>query len=247
MGGSTVKRKHASYWLKHALPVVVVLWDEVEQKAYWQAVTARTLVETPKQYKITIPRTQELGPGSERALREVADGDPYLLRVRRLRLALPWMHLLTSGRRILLEAVEWVNKTSGRGDITIVSVDENNEDRESLGSWSIIAPGQLYEVILPSLVPWADVVVHEETYDIDDHDAYVDECVYEDGDGEMTATEMFDDWSARRRRHGLRPYRNVAGEVDHWRLELKLNALGQGFVIVDEFAEAEGRFLTPQQ
>lgn len=241
-----VERKHADYWLKHSLPVVVVLYDEIDDKAYWQQVTAGILESTPTKYKVLVPRSQELGPDSARALQEIAAGDPYTVRIRRLRLSLPWMDLLRSGRRILLEADEWINKSSGRGDITIVSVDEANEDRQQLGTWSIIAPGRLYEDALPALVPWADVVVHEETYDIEDYDAWESECLYYDNEGDAIVSESFEDWSARRRQHGLRPYSNSAGEVDHWRLELKLNELGDAFALVNEFASAKGHFLAPE-
>src|SRR5699024_3507996 len=109
--------------------------------------------------------SKELGKASNAELAGLAEGSPYELRVRQLRLALPWMKLLTSGRRVLLEAEEWINKSSGRGDLTIISVDDANEDREELGTWHLLAGAASYENILPSLVPWADVVLHEETYD----------------------------------------------------------------------------------
>lgn len=242
-----VERKHADYWLKHSLPVVVVLYDEFADRAYWQQVTPSTLLPTPTKYKVLVPRSQEMVQGSAQALREVASGDQYTVRIRKLQLSLPWMQLLRNGRRILLEADEWVNKTSGRGDVTIVSVDEANEDRQLLGTWTIIAPNRLYEDVLPALVPWADVDVHEETYAIDDYDAWTAECVYHDGEGELIMTETFEDWSIRRPRHGLRPYSNGAGEVDHWRLELKLNELGNAFALVNEFASGVGLLLAPEQ
>lgn len=240
-----VDPKHAEYWAKHTLPVVVVLYDEINGKAYWQKVTKDTLEPTPKSYKILVPRSQELGRASLRRLRELAEGDHYAVRLRRLQLALPWMQLLQGGRRILLEADEWVNKTSGRGDIAIVSVDEDNANPQTLGSWSIFAGLGSYDELLPSLVPWADVVLHEETYDEESHDAWEAECVYWDHDGDFIMTESFEDWAARRPRDGLRPYRNSAGEVDHWRLELKLNELGKAFALVNQFAEGRGPILAP--
>ena len=44
----------------------------------------------------------------------------------------------------------------------------------------------------------------------------------------------------------LRPYTNGAGEVDFWKLELILNDLGRAFLVIDEFAEGEGKLLTPR-
>jgi hypothetical protein len=113
-----VDTKHAEYWLRHSLPVVVVLYDEIDGKAYWQRVTKATLDATPKNFKILVPRFQELDTASVVPLREFAEGDLYSVRLRRLQLALPWMELLRAGRRILIEADEWINKSSGRGEIT---------------------------------------------------------------------------------------------------------------------------------
>ncbi|MFC5177336.1 DUF4365 domain-containing protein [Nocardioides taihuensis] len=240
-----VDSKHAEYWLKHSLPVVVVLYDEIDGKAYWQRVTRATLDATPNNFKIFVPRSQELDAASVVPLREFAEGDPYSVRLRRLQLALPWMELLRAGRRILIEADEWVNKSSGRGEITIASVDGANEDRELLGTWMIMAPGWSYDTVLPSLVPWADVVIHEETYDEAEYDAWEAECVYYDNEGDRIVTEDYDEWRGERGVEGLRPYANSAGEVDSWRLELKLNQLGDAFLLVNEFAEGTGLFLAP--
>jgi len=157
------------------------------------------------------------------------------------------MELLQTGRRILLEADEWVNKTSGRGDLAIVSVDDANEDRQPLGTWSIVAPGWSYNDALPSLVPWADVVLHEETYDEADYEAWEAECVRYDNEGDRLVFQDYEGWKAEQAWEGIRPYANFAGEVDSWRLELKLNRLGEAFLIVNEFAEAQGLFLAPDE
>lgn len=235
------------YWLEHALPVVVVLYDPPENTAYWQAVNEHTVV-TGKRggKKLLIPKAQELGRNSRSALAKAATGKPYELRIRELRLSLPWMRLLEGGRRILLEADEWVNKTSGRGEIQIVSVDEANEDRVELGNWSIMVGLRPYEHVLPSLVPWADVTLHEETYDEADYEAWEAECVHYDREGDRIVSESYEEWTlGRSGADGLRPYANSAGEVDRWRLELTLNDLGKGFLAVDRFAEGKGLVLTP--
>ncbi|MBF4577147.1 DUF4365 domain-containing protein [Frondihabitans sp. VKM Ac-2883] len=241
-------RDDLTYWLDHALPVVVVLYDPSTDQAYWQVVTKRT-VTTGKRggKKILVPQSQTLDAKSKGRLQQVAEGNPYELRIRRLRLALPWMRELSNGRRILLEANEWVNKTSGRGDLQIVSTDDAGEDRQALGSWLIMLGSRPYEDVLPTLVPWADVVLHEETYDEADRDRWTSECVWQDREGDTHWSESFDDWRLQFDGVGLRPYANGAGEVDFWRLELVLNDLGRGFAAVDEYAEGDGRILTPSR
>lgn len=235
---------HAEYWLRHSLPVIVVLYDEVDDKAYWQLVTKASLIATRTQFKIEVPFSQEFGLASIKALSIAADGDPYTLRLRQLQLALPWMELLREGTRILIEAEEWVNKSSGRGDIQIVSADENGNEKV-LGSWGIFAGLRPYAELLQALVPWADLDVDEEAYDVAEDDAWRSECVYIDGEGDEIMTMDFETWKLGRPTEGLRPYKNGAGEVDFWRLELTLNDVGKGFLAVNEFAESTGKFLVP--
>ena len=244
----SLDRDDLQYWLDHALPVLVVIYDPGSRAAYWQAVNPRTII-TGKRggKKLLIPKAQQLVGASRSALARAASGKPEELRLRQLRLALPWMNLLLQRRRILIEAQEWVNKTSGRGDIRIISVDEANEDPQELGSWYIMAGLRPYEEVLPSLVPWADAVLHEETYDEADYEAWEAECVYHDREGDRIVFESYEDWRVGRIDNGgLRPYANGAGEVDMWRLELVLNDLGKGFLAVEQFVRGDGWILTPQ-
>ena len=75
-----------------------------------------------------------------------------------------------------------------------------------------------YAEAVPKLFAWAAVSVHEETYD---------------------------EWPATQGLSELFPYANSAGEVDHWRLELKVNELGRAFLVVDQFATGGSSQLTP--
>lgn len=239
-------RDDVEYWLDHSLPVIIVIYDPAADATYWQVVSISTVVTGPRGgKKILIPSTQKLDASALKQLIALADGKPYELHLRQLRLALPWMRLLQGGRRVLLEADEWVNKMSGRGDLQIISVNDANEDRRELGTWHLMAGLRRYEDVLPSLVPWADVVLHEETYEDADYEAWEAECVVEDREGDRMEFETYDDWHRKFDNIGLRPYANSAGEVDHWRLELVLNELGRGFLSVDEFAEGDGMMLTP--
>ncbi|UBH05290.1 hypothetical protein K8P10_000801 [Leucobacter sp. Psy1] len=244
----SLDRDDLGYWLEHALPVIVVIYDPDSEAAYWQAVNDRTVVTGSRGgKKILIPQSQQLASMSRPELARVASGKPEELRLRQLRLALPWMNLLRSGRRLLIEAQEWVNKSSGRGDIRIISVDEDNEDAQELGSWFIMVGLRPYEEVLPSLVPWADAVLHEETYDEADYEAWQDECVRYDSEGDRLVSEPYEEWRSGRIVDGiLRPFANGAGEVDFWRLELVLNDLGKGFLAVERYLKGDGWILTPR-
>ncbi|NKY38134.1 DUF4365 domain-containing protein [Cellulomonas septica] len=236
---------HVAYWLNHSLPVAVVLYHPDTKRCYWQLVNRQTLSPTSTGgWKLLVPEDQVLDASAADALRAAAEGDPYVLRIRQLQLAKPWMELLASGRRLVVDIEEWINKTSGRGSISLGLDNEDGKKPEELANWGVLLGLASYADVLPRLFAWADVQVHEETYDDAEYDAYEAECVFYDSEGDRFASEGFEEWRASRQKQGLRPYANGAGEVDFWRLELTLNELGKAFLVVDRFGTTGGRLLT---
>ncbi|MET8197418.1 DUF4365 domain-containing protein [Micromonospora sp. NPDC005222] len=111
---------HVRYWLSHSLPVVVILYHPAEKVCYWQLVTNSTLQPAGTSgWKLLVPESQIINADAAAVWRAAADGDPYELRRRELRLARPWMQMLTDGLRLVVDFEEWINKTFGRGSIAI--------------------------------------------------------------------------------------------------------------------------------
>ncbi|MER7520741.1 DUF4365 domain-containing protein [Streptomyces sp. NPDC126499] len=215
---------HVEYWTNHSLPVVVVLYHPESKRCYWQLVNRETLVETSSgSWKLLVPEAHVLDGTARAALSQAAEGDPYTLRIRELQLARPWMRMLLEGVRLVIDIEEWVNKTSGRGTIALGVDNEDGGSPEPIASWTVFLGRSSYVEVVPKLFSWADVSLHEETYD----DAEYDDYPYER-----------DDWGA------LHPYMNPSGEVDFYRLELTLNDLGRAFLLVDRFAMEGPRQLT---
>lgn len=52
--------EHLEYWQKHSLSVIVVLYDDEEQIAYWQAVNSSNVQKTNKAWKLIIPFEQQI-------------------------------------------------------------------------------------------------------------------------------------------------------------------------------------------
>ncbi|MEU8938779.1 DUF4365 domain-containing protein [Streptomyces goshikiensis] len=216
--------EHVRYWTNHSLPVAVVLYHPDRERCYWQLVNRETLIETSRGgWKLLVPETQVLDREARAPLSQAAEGDPYTLRIRELRLARPWMKMLIDGTRLVIDIEEWVNKTSGRGTIALGVDNEDGNDPEQLVSWTVYLGLSSYAEVVPKLFAWANVSLHDETYD----DAEYDDYPYER-----------DDWGA------LHPYMNSSGEVDFYRLELTLNDLGRAFLLVDQFATEGPRQLT---
>jgi Domain of unknown function (DUF4365) len=236
--------KHVQYWTNHSLPVVVVLYHPETERCHWQLVNQETLDKTPNGgWKLLVPEDHVLDENARRPLKEAAEGDPYVLRIRDLQLARAWMEMLADGRRLVIDIEEWINKSSGRGSITLGVDNEDGMDPAPLASWSVLLGLASYAAVVPRLFAWADVQLHEETYDQADREQFEAECVtYHEGD----RFEIMDyqDWEASRALDDLRPYTNVAGEVDLWRLELMLNDLGRAFLVVDRFANEGDQQLT---
>ncbi|MCF2539028.1 DUF4365 domain-containing protein [Streptomyces sp. FB2] len=216
--------EHVQYWTNHSLPVAVVLYHPERDHCYWQLVNHNTLIETTRGgWKLLVPDAQVLDERARDALSRAAEGDPYTLRIRELQLARPWMRMLIEGKRLVIDIEEWVNKTSGRGTITLGVDNEDGNDPEQLASWTVFLGLSSYVEVVPKLFAWANVSLHAETYD----DVEYDDYPYER-----------DDWGA------LHPYMNPSGEVDFYRLELTLNELGRAFLLVDLFATEGTRQLT---
>jgi hypothetical protein len=79
--------RHLDYWLRHSLPVILVLHEAPDGQAHWVAVTDDAVTRTRAGWKIVVPRDQLLDADSKAALQRLADGDPYVLALRRLRAA----------------------------------------------------------------------------------------------------------------------------------------------------------------
>ncbi|MET9118317.1 DUF4365 domain-containing protein [Streptomyces longwoodensis] len=216
--------EHIQYWINHSLPVVVVLYHPERERCYWQLVKRETIEESRRGgWKLLIPEAQVLDGSARTTLSQAAEGDPYTLRIRELQLARPWMRMLTEGTRLVIDIEEWVNKSSGRGTITLGIDNEDGNDPERLVSWNVFLGLSSYVEVIPKMFAWAYVGLHDETYDNADYEDY---------------PFSRDDWGA------LHPYMNSSGEVDFYRLELTLNELGRAFLLVDQFASEGPRQLT---
>jgi hypothetical protein len=52
--------EHLEYWQNHSLPVIIVLYDNGEDVAYWQAINNNTVQKTNKAWKVIIPFEQKI-------------------------------------------------------------------------------------------------------------------------------------------------------------------------------------------
>nr|WP_281220876.1 DUF4365 domain-containing protein [Nocardia salmonicida] len=71
-----LKPDHVEYWMKHSLPVAIVLADVDNRSAYWELVDSDSLQRTSgKGWKILVPRSNVLDTDSRLRLAEAAKAD----------------------------------------------------------------------------------------------------------------------------------------------------------------------------
>lgn len=215
------KAKHVKYWLNHSLPVLVVLVDPDTERCYWEHVHESKLTSVgDDSWKMLIPRRQTLSTTFASQLRSIAKNDLDQVRLGGLELAKPWMRMLSAGRRLVVDVEEWVNKTSGKGQIVIGEDKEDGNDAHELARWGVFLGLRPYSEVLRDLFPWADLVNHEETYE----------------QAQWENPGLFEQLS---RHEVLHPYSEAAGEVEYWRLELLLGDLGASYLRVDEYVSGD--------
>lgn len=227
---------HLDYWLRHRLPIIVVLYDPSSDAAYWEAVTEANVQRTKKGWKLLVPVRNRLDSRARTALSAVAEGSSYFVRLNGLQFARPWMVMLQEGHELFVTAEEWVNKLSGKGTISLLARDVDGRERV-LQDWShyVFYPGLGYAEALPRFFPWANLSVDEDYYFGHEREQWASECRrYDKEDDFEYETESFEDWLRAQHRPKLRPYEDT-GEVASWRLEVTLNEIGEAFLKLDEF------------
>lgn len=66
------KTEHLEYWQQHSLPVIVVLYKDDEQTAYWQSVSSSNIQKTDKAWKLIIPFAQKIDTLSLEKIQELS-------------------------------------------------------------------------------------------------------------------------------------------------------------------------------
>lgn len=222
--------RHRSYWINHSLPVIIVLCSSTKNEYIWERVSSETLVFAEKQWKIRIPKNQTIDNSSSKLLEIANNLSDYEHRHASLVLAKEWMIEAQNRGAMILEVQEWVNKSSGRGRFVLKSYDDD-ENEIILFDHELWGFGlKAYDQVIQELFPWANIEVDKDYYeenmeceDTQNWDIYDEDYIIP-----LPQSKLPD---------GIYPYRNVAGEVDCYRLRLTLNQIGKSFLITEEFLE----------
>lgn len=116
------QQQHYEYWLNYSIPVVLVLYNPESKLCVYEIIEKEKLIKTEKAWKVEIPLTNLLSTAAD-ALRNIGQSE-YQKRLSTLALSKQLMKLADEGE-LILEVLEWVNKSSGRGEFTLKRVDYN--------------------------------------------------------------------------------------------------------------------------
>lgn len=235
------KMKHYKYWMNHSLPVIIVLYNPETDECIWEHVNPDTIHITENGWKIGVPRNHLLQNCKSQFEKVAENQTEYEKKMNKLLLAKPWMQAITRGDKVVLEVEEWVNKSSGRGAITLKILHEDLE--KTVINWPCVFFGLSdYADVFKDLFPWATFDVDKELYSEYLEDEFISAtCPYDSETGEFLFTdseEHQEDYETYLSElPEIRPYEVAAGEVARYRLILSLNRLGLAFVEVDKFLE----------
>lgn len=146
-----------------------------------------------------------------------------------------WMKEAQRQGTLLLEVGEWVNKSSGKGEFVLKTINDNGSEVTLFNRTLWGFGNKAYSHVIQEMFPWADVAIDKDYYE-ENMDFETDTCWYfhDEVDDIINIKHVVPS-------EGIFPYCNCAGEVDWYRLVLTLNSVGQAFLITEDFLE-NGKF-----
>lgn len=152
--------RHRDYWLKHSLPVFIVLHDPDAKLTLWQKVEHHLITEGKNgRWSITIPAKQTLDKDNERYIASSIASDLASIRRYRLALDLPFIRQFAEHETSYLWIQEWVNKSLNFRDTSVVFGDDPDADAElELNTW---LPAYSIHRFMHVHFPWLNWTEHE--------------------------------------------------------------------------------------
>jgi hypothetical protein len=242
-----LRKETVNYWRNHSVPVLLVLVNPASKMIYWTRGDAADHTETDKGFRIRVKKANLLDASARFELVELAENTTEEnRRLARLQADLPIIVKLNEGEHVVIDIRHWQNKSSGRMDYWIGvpgrnATGDGPRDLVPLTSGMVIGTGGDVLRAISFLAPWADTE-QDEDFDQAAEEQLYDEYLAETGtwDSEdqvyIDSHGTFKEWVRRRREasDGLLAYYED-GEVSQYRLRLRANELGRGFVLVSAF------------
>jgi len=224
------KTAHLEYWISHSLPVLLV--GHIPNKTtIWQIIEESTIIRTDKGWKVEIPKSNIFGEEKIEEISSFFDGTLAEQKLRKLSIDEPLMRHIKNGGKVSLELEDWVNKSLGRTPVQVYIY--NSEGEETLvREWFQLYTGYDIRELVIALFPWSSPIIDRDFYD-QHQDDYCDEEDWHESlrravDADNSIVYQTDP-------NDIYPYSETAGEIESYRLELKLNNIGESFLILSGY------------
>jgi len=210
---------HYNYWSNHSLPVILIAHLPKKDITLWQYVEKKTVAQTPKGWKIKIPKQNTLANSTAKLkIVEIINSKSLNGKITKLRIDSELIKHIYNGGKLNVFTQEWHNKSLGRGPFQIILIDKNG-DEKIVREWTKFYTYSV-EKLIEKTFPWADIEIDEDFYGANFDESYYD--VY---------TDMYKSVSK------IYPYNVLSGEVSEYRINLKLNKVGRAFLDLEEYLE----------
>lgn len=231
-----INERQYNYWTTNSLPCIVVLYNSEDDMCIWQKLTTETIERTNdgkgKGFFVKVPLTQVfLNDSSKETLLSFTNLPEHITNYNFLLSQKQFMQIIQDGGEIKLHSTEWVNKSSGRGDMELIVDDGKSIEKYSFPYWFPFTP---YDMVFPRLFPWAEFSADEDFFEEEDENFWRKyHCHYDKEDDEwLIVGDSFEEY-----RKELDPMRSInhSGEVAEYMMVLSLNELGRSFLNIDKF------------
>ncbi|MGH1977574.1 DUF4365 domain-containing protein [Rothia sp. L_38] len=231
-----INERQYNYWTMNSLPCIIVLFNPDDGMCIWQELTPKTIGKTKegegKGYYVKVPINQVfLDEQSNNLLLSYTNLPQHIQNYNFLLSQKKFMEIIQNGGEVKLHSTEWVNKSSGRGEIKLIVNEGNGIIEYAYPYWF---PYTSYIDVFPQLFPWADFSVDEEFFEESDCELWKQyHCYYDrEVNSWLVVGDTFEEF-----RQKLNPMRFIdhAGEVAEYMLVLSLNELGQSFLNLEQF------------
>lgn len=235
-----INTRQYHYWTKNSLPCILVLYNPDDNKCIWQKLTIDTIEKTKdglgKGFYVKVPINQIfLDLESNMKLLSFSNLPEHIINYNFLLSQREFMEIIDNGGTVKLHSNEWVNKSSGRGEIELIVC---KDDKKKIYKYPYWFPYTPYEDVFKRLFPWAEFYPDEDFYWEQDVSLWKKlHCYYDKENDEWINVGMpFEKF-----RDSLEPMRfiNHSNEVAEYMLILKLNDLGKAFLKVNSFVSQD--------
>jgi len=198
------------YWFQHSIPILIMVYDNGSEKLFWEHLRVDNITFSDSEWSIDVPKTQEFNEDAAKCIYEIPSYSPNLSK---LAIDRPWMEIIQSGtNRLFIIAEENINRPTGRGILKINITDPAGE-MQYIYDWPFfVDPDLPFVYRFSELFPWAEIIADQDFYDKSE--------IKENGHIPLCA---------------IRPWKIEAGEIAHFRLEMRLNEFGKSYLLADKY------------